>query len=362
MAPSAASAATWGGFDASRTAYATGALTGDANSQFHDLITDNGDDVAAGTGEITAEYLDGIDVFYTSMVSDGTGPTAGALGSLSLDERDALADWIADGGTLIVAPDSNGFDGPWAMVYDTYTSQLGVTDYEFVFGPGEGAPFIEHPITEGVEGYSLDSTARFEFGEDAALLGTAVDAADPFLVVFEPATGFDDGGRVLIVADHNALSNTYIGELDNEVLAANIIGWAAGECGNSIVESNEDCDDGNKDDGDGCDATCTTEGGGSTGGGDSTGDGGDSDTGAADETGDDDDGAVDDGGSTDDGPVDPTAGLDGTGGSTGADGSTGGDGGADDDSSGCGCHSQGKRPFGPAALLLLAVVGLRRRR
>lgn len=352
--PNAASAATWGSFDASRLAYPAAGLTGDVHSQLRDVITENGDEVGDATGEITEEYLAGVDVFYTSMVSDGTGPSPGALGTLSLDERAALALWIADGGTLIVTPDSNGFEGPWASVYDTYTEQYGVTDYEFVFGPGSGSPFVVHPITEGVTSYSVDSTARFEFGAEGELIGTAIDVADPFLVVYEPATGFSEGGRVLIIADHNALTNNYIGNLDNTLLASNIVGWAAGECGNSIIEGDEECDDGNTEDGDGCDSTCVTDSGGTGTGGASTGDG--DSTGGADATGSDDTGDTTAG--NDDAP---TTGVDADGSGTAASGDSTGSGGEDSDDSGCGCRSQGNSPAGSAALLLLVAAGLRRR-
>ena len=77
--PAAASAATWGSFDTSRMAYAAGALEGSAHDDLRQLIADAGDTVATGTDTLTADYLDGVDVFYTGMLSGGTGMTAGVI-------------------------------------------------------------------------------------------------------------------------------------------------------------------------------------------------------------------------------------------------------------------------------------------
>jgi cysteine-rich repeat protein len=287
LAPATASAATWGSFSAARIAYATGSLDGGVHSMLRMYILAHGDAIAAPTDELTPEYLSVVDVFYTAMLSDGTGPTAGAPGTLSLDEQAALMDFIAGGGTLIITPDSNGFDGPFPIVYDSWTADYGVTDYAFVFGPGTGQPIIDHPITEGFNGYSLDGTTTFTYPASGQILGTAVSNDNPFLVVFEPASGFDVGGRMLVVADHNALTDGLLDDLGNQQLAQNIVEWAAGECGNSILEGSEDCDDGNGEDGDGCDASCGIEGAGTGETGDTGGSSGglDDTAGASEDTG-----------------------------------------------------------------------------
>lgn len=346
LVPTAASAATWGSFDASRLAYATGPLTGSAHAAFHDLITDHGDVVAPPTPELTADYLATVDVFYTGMLSDGTGPTAGALGTLSLDEQAALTDFIEAGGTLVLTPDSNGFDGPFPLVYDSWLQDYGVGDFVFVFGPGMGSPVVVHPITEGVTAYALDSTVTFTYPGQAQILGTAIGGLETLMVVLEPGSGFVEGGRILVLGDHNVLTDNYIAELDNLILAQNIIEWAGGECGNTIVESGEQCDDGNSDEGDGCDAACVLEGG---GGSDSSG-GGLDDT-AGSESGPP-PGETGDSPGSSSGPAVPT---------TSGEDPTDGIGGVPADESGCGCRSRG-RPGGLGVLLLLTVAALRRRR
>lgn len=252
----AAHAATWGSFDASRMAYSTGTLEGTAHATLRGIIEANGDEVGEATSELTPEYLGGVDVFYTAMLSDGTGPTAGNPGTLSAVERNALQAWIADGGTLIVTVDSNGFDGPFPLVHDSWLSDYGVTDFGWVFSFATGTPIVAHSITDGIGAASLDGYSTFTVPDDGEIIATIDGGLEPYLVVFEPVTGFAEGGRILVAADHNAFTDTYIGDLDNEPLAVNVVEWAAGECGNGIIEGDEECDDGNLDDGDGCSAVC----------------------------------------------------------------------------------------------------------
>ncbi|MEM9454902.1 MAG: myxococcus cysteine-rich repeat containing protein [Myxococcota bacterium] len=354
----AAHAATWGSFIATRMAYATGPLTADSHDELQMIIADRGDLVGNPTGQLTADYLEGVDVFYTAMLSDGTGPTAGLPGTLSPAEQTALQDWIAAGGTLIVTADSNGMGGPFAEVYDSWTFDYDVTAYDWIFNSGNGMPSgIEHPITSGVGSYFMDNPTTFAHGVEGVPLGSGLSAEQPFLVVFEPATGFAAGGRMLVVADHNALTDLYIEELDNRVLAANIVAWAAGECGNTIVESDEECDDGNLEDGDGCDAACIVEAGaGSSGGtGDTTG---------AEATGTTGGSGGSSGESSTSGTtalVDGSGGEPGTASTAGGDGQSDGGGAADDGGEGCGCRSE-PGPVGVSALLLGLVLGRRRGR
>ena len=121
-------------------------------------------------------------------------------------------------------------------------------------------------------------------------------------------------------------------------------------CGDGQVSGDEECDDGNTEDGDGCDAQCQSEepDPGTTGGEEDTGDPADGTSGG--------DGSVDESG----GPV-PN---DDTG--PGDDGSTGGDAGQDDGGvidEGCGCTTTpSEQPLRSAWLLLLAAGMLRRRR
>lgn len=356
-----AQAASWGSFDTSRMAYQTGTLYGTNHSELRGLIEDNGDELADATDELTPEYLAGVDIFYTAMLSDGTGPTAGALGTLSEDEATALAGFIADGGTLVIHPDSNGFEGPFEGVYDSWLSGWGVANFVYSLGFNTGSPVTAHPIMDGITAVQLDGTVNFTYPSEGEILAAGEGLEDVFIVVFEPSTGFAEGGRILVVSDHNAFTSTYINDLDNLALAQNIIEWADGECGNTILESGEECDDGNDDDDDGCSASCLNEGDGESTGDEGSGDGND------DEASGDGDGTTGaaDGGTSDTMPG-TTSGSPGTssGAQTGSSGeaTTEGDGGAADggDGGGCGCSTGAPPWFGAA--LLLGLLGLRRRR
>ncbi len=141
-------------------------------------------------------------------------------------------------------------------------------------------------------------------------------------------------------------------------------------CGDGWVSGGETCDDGNMDNGDGCDAQCQVEDdpdppgttGGSTDGGVETGDV-TGDSGALDSTG-----TPPSGGSGSDGGDGSVATTGLPGGTVGpGDGSSGGgDAGQDGTgaSDGCGCTSgSGTRGYGPAPWLMLVLAGgLRRRR
>jgi len=338
-----AGAATWGSFDNTRMAYAAGTLDGSVHSQLRMVIATNGDTLAAATPTLTAEYLATVDVFYTGMLSDGTGPTAGSLGTLSLDEQGALQDWITAGGTLVITPDSNGFDGPFAFVYDSWLSDYGFSDFAFVFSFGTGTPIIVHPITEGVTAISTDGTVSYTSTADDQVLALASDGSTPFITVLEPDTGFDVGGRILVLADHNTLTDNYIGELDNLVLAENIVAWAADMGGEGTTGGEETT---------GGDSTSTGDDGGTTSG--SSGGVGDSSStsGGADSTG---------GGGEGTTALPEGEGSSGTTAEVGTSGSSGGveaDGGGDD---GCGCRS-GEPGGGAAGVMMFVLLGLRRRR
>jgi len=105
----------WGSFDGSRINYGAGPLTGSAHNTLRSIIEANDGDIGLPTASLTAEYLSGVDVFYTFLLSTSTG-------TLSGPEQTALQNWIADGGTLIVTADIF----PLAA-YESFTAAYGVT-------------------------------------------------------------------------------------------------------------------------------------------------------------------------------------------------------------------------------------------
>jgi hypothetical protein len=188
--------------------------TGSEHDLLRAIIGANDGTVAAMTSTLTAAYLSGIDVFYTSLLNTTTGTLSGA-------EQTALANWIAAGGTLIVTADIF----PLAA-YESFTSVYGVTGYTALSNAGTGAPVAAHDITAGVSSYDFVTESTFTFGANALLLGNN-GLGSAFMAVLEPATGFNVGGRILVLGDHNIFTDSRIGNADNTLLAGNIAAWAA---------------------------------------------------------------------------------------------------------------------------------------
>jgi|GEM_PF-2569922 len=203
----------WGSFDASRINYPTGTLTGSAHSVLRSIIEANDGVVAAPTPTLTDQYLSGVDVFYTSLLSTNTG-------TLSDPEKQALRTWIIGGGTLIVTGDIFPLGA-----YESFTAPYGVTNWRALTNVGVGSPVAQHPITENVNGYGFNTESTYTYGNDAKLLGDN-GRGDDFMIVMEPATGFTLGGRILVFGDHNMFTNGMINGNDNSTLAGNMAVWA----------------------------------------------------------------------------------------------------------------------------------------
>ena len=205
----------WGSFDASRINYSGGALTQWDHNTMRGIIESNGGVIAAPTSTLTAAYLGGVDVFYTSMLHTRTG-------TLSAAEQAALQGWISTGGTLIVTADIFPFPA-----YESFTSFYGVTGYTTSFECVDttGFPVDVHPITDGVTSYKYCTGGTFTSGIDALVLGDNGFGSD-FIAVLEPATGFVAGGRILVIGDHNMFTENDINRQDNIPLANNISAWA----------------------------------------------------------------------------------------------------------------------------------------
>ena len=90
------------------------------------------------------------------------------------------------------------------------------------------------PLTAGVSSISYITNSTFTYPANALLL--AQDAGgNPLAVVMSPATGYHGGGRVLVIGDHNAFTDSNIGGGDNMQFATNFANWAC-YIGPSAVE------------------------------------------------------------------------------------------------------------------------------
>lgn len=247
--PAPAAAAVWGSFDATRVNYAGGVLgDGAEHDTLRGLITGNGDLVAATTPTLTQAYLDGVDVFYTSLLLNNGS-------ALDADEQDALAAFLQDGGTLIVTADIFSFP-----FYDSFTQPYGVTGY-VATNAVSATPVAAHPLTAGVVSLAQVTQSTFTFGADALELYEGNDGST-FMIVLEPSTGFCSGGRILVIGDHNIFTDGTIGNADNVAAASNIVTWASSppgvgcDCGNGVLDPGEACDDGDDDNTDDCPGSC----------------------------------------------------------------------------------------------------------
>jgi MYXO-CTERM domain-containing protein len=245
LVPASAQGAEWGSFDASRINYAAGVLpTGSDHDGLRGIIAAAGDTLAAGTAVIDAAYLSGVDVFYTSLPSNVDPP-------LSMAEQTALQAWIAGGGTLIVTADANPLP-----TYESFTQPYGVTGYLVSVGAMTATTVGMHPLTAGVA--SIDPALQVTFGHGPDAQEIAVDdLGQTFMVVLDESTGFCSGGQILVVGDHNLFTDLYIGNVDNMLLATNMVQWAGNptggcSCGDGALDPGEACEDGNMDDTDAC--------------------------------------------------------------------------------------------------------------
>jgi hypothetical protein len=214
LSAAAHSQTVWGSFDATRVNYAGGVLSnGASHTMMRNVITGTGATIAASTPTLTAAYLSGVDVFYTSLLADPDG-------ALSAGEQTDLQNWIAGGGTLIVTADIF----PTAA-YNSFTSVYGVT-YSSISNTGTGNVTAAHPITTGVSTYAYTTNAGLTYGANAMALGDDGFGND-YILVMEPGTGFNVGGRIAVFADHNMFADSFIGSNDNTLLATNLANWAA---------------------------------------------------------------------------------------------------------------------------------------
>ncbi|MDP7022801.1 MAG: hypothetical protein QGH42_00935 [Kiritimatiellia bacterium] len=213
LLPTLAAACVWGGFDATRVNYPGGVLYDGDHSILRGYITGQGGSVALPTPELTPAYLDQIDVFYTSLLSQDTGV-------LSAPEQTALQAWVANGGTLIVTGDIYTLDG-----YESFTSHWGVTNWTSVGGNSSGSTVNAHPVISGVSTHYYNTNSTFTYGADALLIMEDA-SANTYAVVMDPSTGFNYGGKILVTGDHNGYTDGSAGNDDNQTFMANFVAWA----------------------------------------------------------------------------------------------------------------------------------------
>ncbi len=209
-----ASAQVWGCFDSTRVNYVGGVLNGGSNhTVLAGIIAASSATMAPPTPVLDAAYLSGVDVFYTSLLTNNGVP-------LTTQEKVDLQAWFNAGGTLIVTADIFNLPG-----YDSFTSFLNVSGYTAVSAPSPAVTVGAHPITAGVNTVSFTTNSFFTYPATAQRLMND-GAGNVFCVAMDPSTGFAGPGRLAVFGDHNMLTNGFITAADNTTLAQNLVAWA----------------------------------------------------------------------------------------------------------------------------------------
>ncbi|HEX5617051.1 MAG TPA: choice-of-anchor Q domain-containing protein [Solirubrobacteraceae bacterium] len=173
-------------------------------------------DVAPGIRVANARTLAGADVFFTGWVPSSTYTAA---------EKQALQQWVLDGGTLVATTDDSGH----SMV-----DVFGVTQADGAGHPTENvitAP--DHALANGAFGVvtryrQYDATGHYsDLGPYAHEIGRYASGPGTTLAVIEPGRIAPGSGAVILVADVDVFTGE--GADFNATLIKNIFAFAAGE-------------------------------------------------------------------------------------------------------------------------------------
>jgi hypothetical protein len=174
------------------------------------------------------------------------------------DEVDTLVDWVEDGGGLFVTVEHTNAHY-MGDVFNRLTKRMpiqarfdSICDTETSHGSSRdwvSFPTIKpHPVTEGVEEYHFYNGCSLDT-EHGVMLSSETSWSDHYAPKDKPVNNgnkkADEGeetgpltgvaafefgkGRVVVIADHNALTNTEIYVGDHHRFGMNAIRWLAGE-------------------------------------------------------------------------------------------------------------------------------------
>ncbi|RLJ51641.1 putative secreted protein [Litoreibacter meonggei] len=112
-----ANAVTVGSFDSTRVLAKRVLNTGADRDALRGAIADDGHTLANTTDVLTTGYLNGLDVFYTSVLGFGSSSSV-----LSAAEQSALVNWVSDGGILL----STGEQPFFRASYESLLNPFGI--------------------------------------------------------------------------------------------------------------------------------------------------------------------------------------------------------------------------------------------
>ncbi|MCA9718144.1 MAG: DUF4215 domain-containing protein, partial [Myxococcales bacterium] len=232
-----------------------------ANTMGHNYTAYNGANMTPTLDELN--QYDGVLLFENGLFSN-----AANLG-------DAVAAWYAEGGKCVVIGTfywQDRSDNPkyannfgWGALedIDVFTAEAEACEYNS--DSMDPNSIIGHPVTEGVMTLSAGSyrggvTAKADTTVLAKWLTPNLNNLDdPVVGVREDANGGKFVGISIFpdYEDHGNYGQDFNG--DFHLLFENAFTWCTTNCGDGVVEADEQCDDGNNEDGDGCTAMCVAE-------------------------------------------------------------------------------------------------------
>lgn len=207
---STAGAADWGSFDSSRINYANGVFTTGGYADLRAKVQAAGGSIAPATNLLTPQYLDSIDVFFTSMLDLATGV-------LTNNEQAALIEWVKCGGTLVVSAEYFTI-----TANDSFLKPFGITTADSGNPAGMAVPTMNHPLVTNVPSLSYSGDAVLTLGSGVQILMKNPDS-NAFAAVVDgtPEVGI---GRVFAMGDHGPFLDG--GSVNGGQFRQNLVQWA----------------------------------------------------------------------------------------------------------------------------------------
>ncbi|MCA9284420.1 MAG: hypothetical protein KDA22_04345 [Phycisphaerales bacterium] len=222
-----------GGFDATRGGGASIA-DGDLLDTFRDSITTAFPGTTfSGTGTLTAEYLETIDLLVLFSAKGGVS----AITPLSLDEQSAVMDFVSQGGPAILFVDNDSFGGAGSDA-----ANESVVDFVGLDATGTGSGWsqpatIADPEASALASGPFGTVANWTVGwsgwfdfvpRDGIVIGTIDQSGLPGLVVFPPDAIGPGSAAVVAYADSTGFVDGYLAVgSNNETLLLNSIAYLA---------------------------------------------------------------------------------------------------------------------------------------
>jgi len=173
---------------------------------------------------------------------------------MSDDERDALIDWVEDGGGLFAVVEHTNAHYMGDVFNRLFEGLPIQARFDSIIDPGrvsrswtELPTAVDHPVTRGVDEYRIYNGGSLDT-EHGVLFSSPTSFSDRFDPENRPVNNgnqvrdegeesgplagvaaFEHGkGRVVVIADHNALSNPTLYWGDHHRFATNAMRWLAG--------------------------------------------------------------------------------------------------------------------------------------